>query len=96
MNTFYLEESPLANKKLRIHLPTGKHIDFGARGYEDFTTTKDTARKERYLARHKKRENWNDLSTAGFWSRWLLWNKPTIRASIIDVENNFKIKILTQ
>lgn len=93
MNTFYLEHSPLANKKLRVYLPTGKHIDFGASGYEDFTTHKDIARKERYLARHRKRENWNDASTAGFWSRWLLWNKPTMKASIQDIEKKFNIII---
>jgi hypothetical protein len=93
MNTFYLEHSPLANKKLRINLPNGKHIDFGAKGYEDFTTHGDEKRRQRYLARHRKREDWNDLNTAGFWSRWLLWNKPTIRASIQDLEDNFNIII---
>jgi Na+-transporting NADH:ubiquinone oxidoreductase subunit NqrF len=93
MNTFYLEHSPLANKKLRINLPSGKHIDFGAKGYEDFTTHGDEKRRQRYLARHRKREDWNDLNTAGFWSRWLLWNKPTIRASIQDLEDNFNIII---
>jgi sRNA-binding regulator protein Hfq len=94
MNTFYLEHSPLASKKFRIYLPNGTRIDFGAKGYDDFTTHKDNKRKENYLARHRKRENWNDASTAGFWARWLLWNKPTLRASIKDLEDNFNIKII--
>jgi hypothetical protein len=39
---------------------------------------KDEARKARYIQRHQhNHENWNDKDTAGFWSRWLLWNKPT-------------------
>jgi hypothetical protein len=40
-------------------------------------------------------ENWtkSGLRTAGFLSRWILWNKPTILASIKDVEDRFNIKI---
>ena len=93
MNTFYLEQSPISTKKLRIYLPNGKHVDFGAKGYEDYTTHKDINRKKNYITRHQKRENWEDLNTAGFWSRWILWNKPTIFSSIKDIEKNFNITI---
>jgi Na+-transporting NADH:ubiquinone oxidoreductase subunit NqrF len=93
MNTFYLEQSPLANKKLRINLPSGKHIDFGAKGYEDFTTHGDEKRRQRYLARHRKREDWNDLNTAGFWSARLLWSYKNIEDAIKDVEKRFNIII---
>ncbi len=24
------------------------------------------------------KENWNNPTTAGFWSRWLLWSKPSL------------------
>jgi len=57
----------------------------------DFTKHKDTKRKKRYLSRHKKRENWNNYMTAGSLSRWILWNKPTLRESIEDYKKKFKL-----
>ena len=68
-----------------------KNIKFGAYGMEDFTIHGDDGRKELYISRHKKNENWNDPLTAGFWSRWLLWNKPTIKASMIDIKKRFNL-----
>ena len=75
------------NKKCIIH--------FGAKGYEDYTIHKDDMRKERYIKRHSKRENWSKsgICSAGFWSRWLLWNKKTIQSSINDIKNKFDISI---
>jgi len=57
----------------------------------------DDARKENYISRHASRETWgkNGLNTAGFWARWLLWNKPTLSASIKDIEQRFDVKITT-
>ena len=54
------------------------------------TTHGDEERKKKYLARHKARENWtkSGLDTAGFWSRWLTWNKSSISASIKDIESS--------
>jgi hypothetical protein len=79
-------------------------VCFGANGYEDFTMHKDDARKQRYIARHGRRtsrERWSlasgGLYTAGFWSRWLLWNKPSIKASVADMRSRFpslRIKVL--
>ena len=79
-----LERSPNAKKKFRVYLPDGKHVDFGAAGYQDYTTHKDSNRKKLYIIRHRKREDWTDPHTAGFWSRYILWNKPSLRASIKD------------
>ena len=69
-----------------------KTISFGAKNFSDFTIHKNKGRKERYLDRHRKRENWNDPMTAGALSRWLLWNKPTLKASIADYKKRFKLK----
>jgi len=68
-----------------------KTIHFGAEGMSDFTIHGDPKRKARYLARHKKRENWNNPMTAGALSRWILWNKPTLKGSIEDFKNRFKL-----
>lgn len=91
---FILEKSPLYNKKYRIIYNNG-HIDFGAKGYEDYTIHKDDKRKNLYISRHKKREKWDKdgIYTAGFWSRWLLWNKKTIKESIEDIEKQNNIII---
>ena len=68
-------------------------IKFGAKGYSDYTINKDSERKERYIARHKKKEDWTSkgVLTAGFWSRWLLWNKPTLQASLNNVIEMFHL-----
>tara|TARA_R100000734_G_C3309880_1_gene100602 strand:- start:1006 stop:1296 length:291 start_codon:yes stop_codon:yes gene_type:complete len=69
-----------------------KTTHFGAKGMSDFTIHKDKERKERYLDRHRKRENWNAPMTAGALSRWILWNKPTLQGSIRDYKKRFKLK----
>ena len=69
-----------------------KTTHFGASGYEDYTTHGDLQRKMNYIARHKAREDFNDYMTAGSLSYWILWNKPTLTASIEDYLNRFKLK----
>jgi cation diffusion facilitator CzcD-associated flavoprotein CzcO len=69
-----------------------KTVHFGQKGFSDFPSHKDKSRKERYLTRHEKRENWNDYMTAGSLSRWILWNKPTLKASISDYKKRFNLK----
>ena len=68
-----------------------KSVRFGRVPYSDFTKHKDEDRKMRYISRHKARENWGKtgITTAGFWSRWILWNKPTITASLEDTKRRF-------
>tara|TARA_R100001129_G_scaffold32781_2_gene22049 strand:+ start:2521 stop:2814 length:294 start_codon:yes stop_codon:yes gene_type:complete len=69
-----------------------KTIHFGATGYYDYTTTpvgEREKKKEAYIARHKVNENFNDPDTAGSLARWILWNKPTIKASIRDYKKKF-------
>lgn len=67
-----------------------KTTHFGAVGYIDFTKSKDEDKKKLYLARHKARENWSDPTTAGSLSANILWNKPTLKASIADYKKKFK------
>lgn len=69
-----------------------KTVHFGATGYEDYTTHRDPERKRRYLERHGRgRERWNDPTTPGALSRWILWNKTTIAASVRDFRRRFKV-----
>lgn len=66
-----------------------KTTHFGASGYSDYTKHRDDDRKANYLSRHKTRENWRDPTTAGALSRWILWNKTTLKASIADFKRRF-------
>lgn len=84
-----LVKSPLKDKKWRMIFDDGTHTDFGATGYTDYTLSKDPVRKELYLDRHRKNENWNDPKSAGALSRWILWNLPTIEASFKDYKRRF-------
>jgi len=87
-----IKKSTNNNKKFDAYFPD-KKISFGAAGYSDFTIHKDPERKNRYIERHKKNENWNNPETAGYLSRFILWNKPTIKESINDInKNNNKYK----
>ena len=73
-----------------------KLIHFGSSQHSNFTIHRDEKRKQNYISRHKSNENWNDILTAGFWAKHLLWNKPTIRDSIKDIEHNFGVKIVSK
>ena len=42
----------------------GETISFGASGYSDFTQHRDKERKQRYINRHKKNEDWSNPMTA--------------------------------
>ena len=93
----YLRKSTNRNKKFMVNFDNShKTVHFGAAGYSDFTIHKDIDRKKRYIERHRLTENWtkSGITTAGFWSLWLLWNKPTLLESIKYTEKKFKIKII--
>ena len=85
-----IQTSRRKDKKLDAVIDGKKTISFGAAGMSDFTLHKDDDRKERYIARHRKNENWRDPKTAGFYSRWILWNKKTLRESTDDLNARYK------
>jgi hypothetical protein len=89
--TYYPYRSDRPDKKYYIITDKGKKVYFGASGYEDFTQHGDKERKRLYLARHRSREDWGDKDTAGFWSRWLLWNKGTVGASYDDIRRRLGV-----
>jgi hypothetical protein len=87
---------PAKKFKVKIGMPRSgvtKTIHFGARGMSDYTKHKDLARKQRYLARHHAKEQWGitGVLKAGFWARWLLWNKPSLLGSKRDITKRFNI-----
>ena len=69
-----------------------KTVHFGAKGMKDYTlhnAAERDSRKANYLSRHRAREDWNDPTSPGALSRWILWNRPTISASLADYKRRF-------
>ena len=94
----YLQNGTGTKKyKVTVIKPDGtkKTIQFGAKGYSDFTKHKDSDRKKRYENRHRSRENWtkSGITTSGFWAKWILWNKPSLENSISSTSKKFNITI---
>ena len=93
-----IKTSPKKDKKLvaTFEIKDGKRsskktVHFGAKNYSDYTIHKDPERKQRYIQRHRKHEDWNDPTTAGALSLYVLWNKPTKKASIADFKRKFHL-----
>lgn len=86
-----LKVSTRKDKKYMAIFEDGTKTHFGAKGMDDFTITGDEDQKMRYLNRHRKNENWNDFKSPGALSRWILWNKPTIKESLKDYKRRFNL-----
>ncbi len=99
-----LKPSSRKDKKYMIK-HDNKTIHFGSKGMRDFTLMNDKKstfyepdkserekRKANYRSRHKN-DPINKPFTAGSLSYHLLWNKPTLTASIRDYNKRFKTNI---
>jgi len=68
-----------------------KVLNFGQNGSSTYLDHKDNQKKDAYIARHRVNENWDNPLTAGALSRWILWNKTTLSASISDFKKKFNL-----
>lgn len=81
--------------KYTANFEDGTKTKFGASGYMDYIKhykvdkLKAKIRKQAYLIRHRATEDWNNRKSAGALSRWILWNLPTLEASIADYRRRF-------
>ena len=80
------------DKKYDARIDGTKIVSFGQKGASDFTKHKNTYRKERCIDRHKNNEDWNKsgAKAAGFYNKHALWNKPTLKESVDDINKGFK------
>jgi len=102
-----LSKSSRKEKKYMIK-HDNKTIHFGAAGMRDFTLINKKSSqfylpnkedREKVKANYKSRHSNYSLSspyTAGSLSMFLLWNKPTLSASIKDYERRYKIDIINK
>ena len=79
-----ISQSTKPDKRLKATFGN-KTIHFGAKNGSTYIEHKDMKVKSNWEARHKVRENWKDYDTAGALSKHVLWNKPTLAASIKDL-----------
>ena len=84
-----ISRSEKPDKKFEARIDGRKSIHFGQAGASDFTQHKKLLRKERYLQRHSKNEDWNNPLTAAFYATNLLWNKETLAESVRDTNRRF-------
>jgi hypothetical protein len=75
----------------KLHDKTYKTVKFGASGMSDYTKHKDPKRMEAYLARHKTTEDWNDPTSPGALSRWILWSSTSIIGGIRNYRKHFNM-----
>ena len=87
-----ISKSENINKKYKAVIDGKKTVHFGQAGASDMTQHKDKESKQRYIDRHKKNENWgaSGVDTAGFYSKYVLWNKETLTKSVDDLNKIFK------
>lgn len=71
-----------------------KTVHFGQSGASDYTIHKDEARKNKYISRHAKKEDWGAPMTAGALSRWVLWSEPSLKLAISKYLNKFNLKMV--
>jgi hypothetical protein len=79
------------NKKWDAVFNNSKTISFGAAGYSDYTINKNPVQRESYLKRHSY-EDWtkNNLESAAWLSRWLLWEKQTLPEAIKNANTMYR------
>ena len=87
-----LTKSKKPDKKYDARIDGTKTVSFGQKGASDSTKHKDSYRKKRYIDRHKKNEDWggSGAEAAGFYTKHVLWNKLTLKASIDDINERFR------
>lgn len=75
-----IEKSPIAHKRYRVYMDTGKHYDFGLDTGSTYIDHKDLTKRENYRKRHlanatEKKLNENLIPSPSLFSMALLWGK---------------------
>lgn len=72
-----IKRSPVKNKKYRVVLPSGKKVDFGAKGYR---IKPGTVAGDSYCARSSGIRGSADINSPNYWSRqaWSCKGKKSV------------------
>ena len=75
------------SKRFRAYFSDGTITNFGQTNPKKgtFIDHQNKELKKNYIKRHLKDLETNDYTRAGFLSMFLLWNKPTLKESMKDI-----------
>ena len=79
-----ITRSTRPDKRMKANFPN-QTVHFGQKKGSTFLEHQDSQTKSNWMKRHAVREDWNKYNSAGALSKHLLWNKPTLEASIKDL-----------
>jgi hypothetical protein len=87
-----IKKSAKPDKKMDAVIDGKKTVSFGLKNASDYTLHQDDKRKENYIRRHQRREDWSlsGIDTPGFYAKNILWNKKTVQASVADLNRRYK------
>lgn len=93
MKLIKFSKSNRKNKKyMMIFQEPKKTLHFGSDVSETFVEGASELKKKNYIARHKVRENWNEIN-AGSASRFILWgNSRNINTNLKEYLKKFNIE----
>lgn len=77
------------NKKWKVEFLHHTPVHIGQRGASDYTIHHDEKRKQNYINRHKKNEDWSNPYSAGALSRYLLWTYKDLDTAIKEYNKRF-------
>ena len=72
-----IKKSTRKGKRFMVTFQNGKTVHFGLDGGKTYIDEGDKIKRAAYLARHQKRENWNDPYSAGALSKFITWGEST-------------------
>jgi len=90
---YFTLQDGTSNKRFKIifydrEMKKVKTTQFGDKRYDNFTIHKDKKRRDLYRKRHHK-DKIDEPMSAGSLSWWVLWNEPTLEASIKEYKRKF-------
>ena len=96
MSTYTVSRSTRDNKRYMVRQNGRLVTHFGQPNAFTYADGAPVSKKNAYIARHSRNgESWTKrgINTAGFWARWMLWNKGSLRASASDMRARFNISV---
>jgi len=88
----YITQSDRKDKRYMATFYNGIKVHFGLKGGQTYIDHADKEKRDAYLKRHQKNENWDDPYTAGSLSRFITWgNSTNINKNISEFKKRFNL-----
>ena len=87
-----IRKSENPKKKYDAIFDDGRIVSFGAAGYTDYTLGASDTQRERYLARHRSTEDWNNPYSPGALSARILWGESrSVETNLASYRKHFRL-----